>query len=141
MGRTLRYFWPTAIVLAVIVYATISEDPTPDIELPLIPHLDKLIHAIMFGGLAGAAFFDLQRADTSRRRGLGAMAIICAATALLGAVDEVAQATLTTDRAGDFFDWLADCTGILVAFAAAPPAVRAVLHIKTRSANNTFSNE
>ena len=127
----IRYFWPTAITLAVIVYATISEDPTLDLDLPLIPHLDKLIHAIMFGGLAGSAFFDLQRSNRSRRRGAAAMGLICLCVAVLGALDEVAQATLTAERAGDFYDWLADCTGIAVAFVAAPPAVRAVLHIKS----------
>lgn len=125
-----KYFWPTALVLAVIAYATINEDPTPDIDFPVIPHLDKLIHAIMFGGLAGAAFFDLQRSDRSRRRGRAAMAVICIVAAAIGALDEVAQATLTTARSGDILDWLADCAGIAVAFFAAPPAVRAVLHMR-----------
>ncbi len=125
----LLYFWPTALVLAVIAYATINDDPTPDINFSVIPHLDKIIHAIMFGGLAGAAFFDLQRSDRSLHRGRLAMAVICLAAAAVGALDEVAQSTLTAVRSGDILDWLADCTGIAVAFFAAPPAVRSVLKI------------
>lgn len=55
-------FWlPSALVVAVIIYATLFPDPAGADELPDIPGIDKLIHAIMFGGMAGALAFDYCR--------------------------------------------------------------------------------
>lgn len=124
----LRNYWPTLCVLGVIIYATLSSDPTPDLELPLIPHLDKLIHAIMFGGFTGAMAFDYYRSAKPRRAlTAGVMGVFAAIAAATGVLDEIAQATLTVERSGDVWDWVADCAGIAVAFFAAPPAIRRVV--------------
>jgi len=40
------------VVAAVILYGTISSDPAGVEHLPMFPGADKLIHAVMFGGLA-----------------------------------------------------------------------------------------
>lgn len=125
VARFISRWWPTALTLCVIIYATMSADPVPETELFLIPHLDKLIHAVMFGGLVGAVCFDRARAGYSISR--QAMLWVCAAVCIFGGLDEIAQAFCTRARAGDILDWLADCTGVAVAFFAAPPAVRAVL--------------
>ena len=58
----LRRYWPSGLCLAVIIYATLSSDPIGADELPLIPHIDKIIHFIMMGGFAGAIAFDYYRA-------------------------------------------------------------------------------
>lgn len=121
----LRRWWPTALTFAVIAYATLSSDPLPEYKAFLIPHLDKLIHAVMFGGLVGAVCFDRARAGYSI--GPAAMLWTGVAVCLLGAVDEVAQAQFTDSRAADILDWCADTAGVLVACFTAPPAVRAVL--------------
>lgn len=125
MKTFLRKFWPTLCVVAVIVYATLSNDPVPEMDMPLIPHIDKLIHAIMFGGLCGAWYFDLYRSGVKLilRRRL-AVAAVCVAA---GGLDELMQLLFTADRAGDLLDWCADAVGIAVAYFAAPPAVRAVV--------------
>ena len=39
------------IVIAVILYATLNDNPLGADELPIFPGADKVIHAIMFGGL------------------------------------------------------------------------------------------
>lgn len=126
----LRQYWPTMCVVAVIMYATFNSDPLADVDVPLFPGADKLIHAIMFGGLAGAVAFDYQRVDRgSNRLTRRVMLTVCVACAVAGVLDEIAQATLTAERSGDILDWLADCAGIIVAFFAAPPAIRKVLRI------------
>jgi len=56
-------WWPTALVVGVILYATLNSDPVGADRFPAIPHLDKLIHAIMFGGLFSAISFDRRRDD------------------------------------------------------------------------------
>lgn len=99
--------------------------------MPAIPMFDKLVHAVMFGGLCSAWYFDLSRAGyclTTRTKLLVALACLCA-----GVCDELLQSLLTTDRTADLCDWLADTTGIVVAFFTAPPAVRALMrHVGKR---------
>lgn len=113
------------IVILVILYATINDNPLDDTQLPPIPHLDKLIHATMFGGLLGALTFDRHRAGLRiDRKALLPVAIACV---IGGAFDEIAQQYLTSARAGDIIDLAADFIGITVAYYTAPPAVRRVL--------------
>ena len=125
MTDFIKKFWPTLCVVAVILYATLNNDPLPDVEMPLIPHLDKLIHAIMFGGLCGAWYFDLCRAGNALS--LRTRLLVAAVCVAAGGADEIFQLLFTADRAGDLLDWGADALGVAVAFFTAPPAVRAVL--------------
>lgn len=130
MMKFLRTWWPTMIVVAVIVYATINDNPTPDMDFNLFAHADKLIHAVMFGGLTGAVFFDRQRAHTTEPLTVAFKLKVCAVILVGAALDEWAQNAITASRQGDLYDWLADALGIAVAYFTAPPAVRAVLRIK-----------
>lgn len=132
VGKFLSRYWPSLCVVGVIMYATFNADPLADVDVPLFPGADKLIHAIMFGGLAGAIAFDYQRADRSRDRlTRHEMLAICGACVVAGVLDEIAQATLTAERSGDILDWFADCAGIAVAYFTAPSAVRKVLRLKS----------
>lgn len=132
LGRFLVRYWPSLCVVGVIMYATFNSDPLADVDVPLFPGADKLIHAIMFGGLAGAVAFDYQRADrTLNRLTRSAMLAICGGCAVAGVLDEIAQATLTAERSGDILDWFADCGGIVVAYFTAPSAIRKVLGLKS----------
>ena len=127
--RTLTKFisqwWPTAIVVAVILYATLNADPVGVDRLPLIPGLDKLIHAIMFGGLFSALAFDWYRAGNAMTRRV--LLIFAAASAIAGILDEIAQQAMHNGRQGDIIDFAADCFGILVAFFAAPSVIKKIL--------------
>ena len=71
------------IVVAVIAYATIAENPPVPDDMPVIPHIDKLIHAIMFGGLAGAVMFDIRRSGKVLAE--GTVVAVCLGCAVAGA--------------------------------------------------------
>lgn len=118
------------IVIAVIVYATINDNPTADIDLNLFPGADKLIHCIMFGGLTGAVIFDYQRAHRMPALPPSFLLKVCVAVMVFAAFDEWAQSVITHSRQGDFWDWAGDTVGIAVAYFTAPLAVKAVLRIK-----------
>ena len=123
-------YWPSALTLGVVLYATLFSDPLGDHEMPPIPHLDKLIHAIMMGGLYGAVAFDTQRANKSRRlsrRFLNTLAIVIMA---FGIIDEIAQVTMGLGMSGDVLDLAADWTGVIIAYFSAPPTIRKVLGMK-----------
>lgn len=119
-------YWPTLIVIGVILYATLSSDPTGDVSIE-IPHLDKLIHAIMMGGLVGAIAFDYKRAERQRQLTFRFMSTVAAYVMAACIADELAQAYLTDSRSGDVLDLLADWAGVWVAVFTAPPAVNRVL--------------
>ncbi len=128
-----KRFWPTLCVVAIIIYATLNSDPVPDMDMQLFPHLNKLIHAIMFGGLYGALLFDLYRSGKPLTRSI--CLYVAATCVMAGALDEFLQACLTDNRDSDILDWLADCAGIAVAFFTAPSAVKAVVrngNVKSR---------
>ena len=118
------------LVVAVIIYATWVPKPVPDDSIPPIPHIDKLIHAVMFGGLAGALMFDYYRSKIFRNgRPLltwrAIIAFACGAAAF-AVVDEVVQGLLDIGRPSDPLDLLADWFGILVAVLTAPPLLRRI---------------
>lgn len=125
----MRRFWPTAIVLAVILYATLSSDPLGADDIPPIPHIDKLIHAIMMGGLFSAIVFDFQRADRCRRVSTSRMIAAAAGVMIFGILDEIGQTLMANGRSGEIFDLGADWIGVWIAYFTAPPAIRKVLGI------------
>lgn len=125
MKRFISTWWPTMLVVGVILYATLNDDPIGADELPVFPGADKLIHAIMFGGLFSAITFD--RCRDGRSIDLKPLIFTAAICFACGGIDEICQSTLTAARDGDPLDFLADCGGILIAFFTAPPAIRAVL--------------
>lgn len=124
-------YWPkrwvtTALVVLAILYLTLVPRPLPDNDIE-IPGLDKVVHAVMFGGLAAVACIDAamrgrNRFVALRRRQVWVVAM--AAAAFGGAV-EMAQAAMGAGRSGDMFDFVADCAGVAVGILSAMCALRA----------------
>lgn len=129
-----KSYWPSLLTLSVVLYATLWPDPELPDDLPLIPNIDKLIHAIMMGGLYGAIVFDtmrrLRREGSEMSLSRKFRLLLAFSIMAFGALDEFLQASLTETRSAEFLDLLADWTGTWVAFFSAPPAVKAVLRKK-----------
>ncbi len=124
--KALLHYWPSMITLCVILYATWLPDPLNDATLPLIPHIDKLIHAIMFGGMTGALLFDYKRKDKQRQLTRRVIATCVAIVVVLSVIDEIVQGLLPIGRPFDFFDLIADWTGIIIARLSAPPVINLI---------------
>jgi len=106
----IRYFWKPGIWLAVILYLSLMPgEEIPRIPLFSMPHFDKLVHFIfyfVFALLLIKPYFTiLKRAYL--------LSFLTALT-ISGCI-EILQATLTKQRHGDWFDFLANLTGIVVA--------------------------
>lgn len=129
MKHFFETWWPTSLTVAVILYATLAPDPVGADELPKIPYVDKLVHAVMFGGLFGALCFDRRRSGALLSR----TPLLCFAAAAMafGCLDEVAQGTLTDGRSAEAADFVADCLGVAIAAASAPPVVNRIFRKKT----------
>lgn len=112
--------WPkrwiaTALVVLCILYLTLVPRPLPDNDID-IPGLDKVVHAIMFGGLAWVACIDLARVKRRCFRKLSRVQLlkVAVAVALFGGAIEVAQQLMAMGRGGDILDFLADVAGTII---------------------------
>lgn len=127
MSAFFKHYWPSGIVFAVILYATLWPDPAGVDDFPHIPHIDKIIHAIMFGGFAGAIAFDNTRSRHALRPSRNVMLATALAAALFGGVIELTQDFMGLGRGCDVFDFIADSVGATVAFFTAPQAIQSTL--------------
>lgn len=122
-------WWPTALVVALVLYITLAPSPVGAEELPPIPGLDKWIHAILGGGVASALIFDSARWRRTMPSLTAVLAIALCSMAFM-ALDEVSQSMMNMGRQSDPLDLLADWGGILAASILAPPAVRRTLNLR-----------
>lgn len=125
--RTIITWLPSTLTLAVVLYATLYPDPAGVDNFPKIPHLDKLIHAIMFGGLAGAWAFDYTRSRHAVKPSFRRMLICALASAILGGIIEILQEWMGLGRGCDPYDFAADTIGCIIALLSAPQAIKYVI--------------
>lgn len=104
---------PTGAVSASIMYLTLVPRPLPDDMPELFPGADKVVHALMFGALAGAIVLDRRRGSDSLRWGRVALwsAVIASAA---GGVIELLQGAMGMGREGDWMDFIADIIGAAI---------------------------
>ena len=130
MSRLLRFFlnwYPTMIVVGVVLYATWVPKPLDEETLPLIPGIDKMIHVVMMGGMVGSILFDYKRADRHRELNARIVTVVTVGVMIFSLFDEVVQGLLPIGRPSDWLDLLADFTGALGGALLAPGAVNACL--------------
>ena len=123
--ETVRRWWPSGLVLCAVLWLTLAPDPAPDVSVPmwLGKYADKVVHAVMMGGLTGAIIFDyMRKRDEGRGREMsrGAGALVAVGMLVFSALDEWAQGAMHLGRTADPLDWVADATGIVLAVVLAP---------------------
>lgn len=120
----------TAIVTIAILWLTLAPHPLPSNKLSLIPGMDKLIHAMMFGGLAFALICDYLNykhkhvpssvGSTNKTTATDialstSMAVRFGIIAtMFGGIIEILQNAMHIGRSGDWFDFLADAIGVAI---------------------------
>ena len=129
LAKKIVCYLPTFVVVCVILYATLTSNPMGDTSLPPIPYIDKIIHAVMMGGLLGTFAFDWQRANPDKRLTPSFLWAVFGCVLAFGIADELLQDYIDNGRSGDPYDFLADCVGAAIAVYLAPPVIRYVLHI------------
>jgi len=107
----------TAIVVVAILYLTLMPRPLPDMDLPLFPGADKLVHAIMMGGMMLCIGLDmargLQHPEAVPKSKLMVAFIV---TAAFGGAIELIQGAMKMGRGEDIYDFLADVIGALAGY-------------------------
>jgi VanZ family protein len=93
-------FW---ILVAIVgTFMLIELNPKED----GLKYLDKIQHTLIFFILSVSGCLAFKKK----------IWIVILGLAIFGAIIEVLQATFTTTRTGDAYDWLADVAGILIGF-------------------------
>lgn len=83
----------------------------PKTGLLNIPHLDKLVHAALFGIMAMVFLYDAQRAQQNRRTSIVILLIF---SVVFGISSELIQYSFIPGRAGNVYDFLADISGYVL---------------------------
>lgn len=107
--RIVPVWQPTAVVAVTILFLTLAPQPLGDEPPPLFEGADKVVHAMMFGALAGVIALD--RLMSGRRDGATVLTLIFAGTALAGGIVELLQIGMGAGRSGDWADLVADTIG------------------------------
>lgn len=100
----------TALTFCVIAILTLM--PSNSVPSVSIPHIDKVVHALMFGALATVALYDCARYN-------GRLSvqewIVCAVIAsAIGGVIELVQQAMGFGRSAEFADFVADTIGSFI---------------------------
>lgn len=108
--------YPFSLTLvAVVLYLSFFNPPSLDLPKFMFPHMDKVVHLCMYGGLSGVLWLEFllnHRQRMIRWHGwVGA--VFC--PLLMSGVIELLQEYGTTYRGGDWLDLAANATGIALA--------------------------
>jgi VanZ family protein len=100
------------IVALIILYLSLTGSDTFD-KVPLfnIPHLDKIVHFLMYAGLMSVILFE-NRKTLIRQNQVLAAALI---PFFYGVIMEFLQVFLTDTRSGSIYDALSNSAGIISA--------------------------
>ncbi len=107
--------WLLSIVTVIAIgWLTLMPRPLGDIEPPLFPGADKVVHAIMFGFLAAMLILDRWRHHGRNSISTFYIIITAIASASLGILVEYAQQWMHMGRSFDSADIVADIAGVLL---------------------------
>lgn len=108
-----KYPVSLAIILAVI-YLSFFKPPSTDLNE--IPNLDKVVHVCMYFGMSGMLWVEFLRAHKRNCAPLWhAWAGAFACPILFSGIVELLQEYCTTYRGGDWMDFAANTTGVVLA--------------------------
>ena len=110
----LRYI-PSAIAFSVLAWLTLSPDPLPDNHIQLWDGADKMVHALMFGGLTVVMLSDSFR---GRKLNIPVLLLIIIFGVMLGALAEIIQREMGLGRHAERADFYADAIGVAAASCA-----------------------
>ena len=105
----------TTLAAAAILWLTLAPHPLPEIDMPLFPHADKVVHALMMGGLLWAWALDIMRLHRAWIRPPRRLILATIAVILFGGAIELAQLVMHAGRGAEWPDFAADAAGAIAA--------------------------
>ena len=110
MLQIIKKYPLSLLCIALVWYLSIWFMPPEKLELPSINFLDKWTHFVMYGGTCAVIWWEyLRHHQVLNGRKLFLWAWL--APTLMGGLVELIQAYCTTNRSGEWLDYLADTLG------------------------------
>ncbi len=114
MIRKIKVHWVIRCLLTLVYAAAIFLVSSKDTSsVPLLPHIDKVIHCVEFGILCLLICWSISSAHVSAKS-IYRIVLPIAITSIYGATDEFHQ-SFTPHRSVEVLDWLADTVGAIIA--------------------------
>lgn len=106
--------WSASVVVLIVILVLTLDSNTVQIDLPNIVGIDKLVHGIMFGGLAMSICLDIQRRNWSALIGIGSVIVAIMISSVVGVTVEMLQYWIANGRTYETYDIVADVVGAFV---------------------------
>lgn len=110
----IRHYILSLIVFLIICYLSFFKPPSIE-SIPTIPHLDKLVHFLMYAGFSSIIWLDYWRRNRAISKWSSGWYIGCCLPILISGIIELLQEYCTEHRGGEWLDLLANSLGALVA--------------------------
>lgn len=104
----------SGITVALILWLTLAPHPTGDLEIPLFPGADKIVHGIMFVFLSIIVLLDIMKHRDWQPLGLVTVSVVSLLCAVFGIGIEIAQRAMGLGRSFEILDILADMAGAVL---------------------------
>lgn len=109
----LFFFLAIAYTIALLILSLVKTTSLPKIE---IDNVDKIFHFLAYFGLVLLWYLHYYFRKGTLKFHIRSLLMVCFTATIFGIFIEVMQRMLTTYRAGDLFDLLANLSGIALAF-------------------------
>lgn len=107
----------SGVTLALILWFTLAPHPAGDLEIPLFPGADKVVHGLMFGFLTFVMLLEWMKHRKWQLLQLNLIAIAAFLNAAIGIAIEFIQRAMGLGRTLEILDMLADSAGAFVGAA------------------------
>lgn len=104
----------TGITVIAILWLTLAPHPTGDLEIPLFPGADKVVHMIMFGFLTFIVLLELMKRNKWHTLSLASVGIVAFICAIFGIGIEIIQGAMGLGRSFELLDIIADSAGAMM---------------------------
>ena len=105
-----KNFFSILVALIILYLSLASSETFSKVHFINIPHIDKIIHFLMYSGLMSVIIFENRKLVNSKSR----LMLVALIPFFYGILMEILQTTITTSRSGSIFDVMANSAGIII---------------------------
>ncbi len=118
----------SSVVFMTILWLTLAPHPLPESDVTMFEHADKVVHALMFGGMFFALIIDRELWWQRRYEQTGRMPrgnfrplfLMALSVIFYGGLIELLQGWMHLGRGCDPLDFMADITGVILSWLISP---------------------
>lgn len=133
-----KYYPLSILITAVVIFLSLSD--FSHMKIDQFNLSDKVVHGIMYAGMASVFWFEYLINGRCTLSAIKVLVWLILAPILLGGLLEIMQEHLTDYRSGDWFDFVADIAGVVLAAAIGLNVQRPVIR-RFQSARNSMDEK